>query len=240
VLLATSTPDQPLPPSAPLLAHRLGLTAGAIDMTGACSGFVYALTLADAFVKTQGKAVLVVGANILSRRIDITDRASAVLFADAAGALLLGPGHHEPDEMETGVLGTNLRSDGAQYGLMSIPPGETTMRIHDGPGLFKAAIETMAVCAQRALQRSGLTIGQIDRFIPHQANARVFEPLCKLLDCPVEKMVRTVTDYGNASAATIPLSLSLTHMERPFQAQETVLLTAAGAGLTGGAVVLRF
>lgn len=246
-LLATSTPDHLLPPSAPLLAHRLGLAnAGAIDLAGACSGFLYALSLADGFVRTQGRPVLVVAANILSRRINPAERASAVLFADAAGAVVLMPSQNP----ETGLLGVDLASDGSHYDLISIPAGgssrpfaagtatdECLMTMRDGREMFAQAVGMMNLCSGRALEDAGISARDVDRFVPHQANARIFDAVCDNLGIDPEKTVRTITDYGNSSAATIPLSLSLANENRAFVSGEKVLLTAAGAGLTGGACV---
>jgi 3-oxoacyl-[acyl-carrier-protein] synthase-3 len=247
-LLATSTPDHLLPPSAPLLAHHLGLAnSGAIDLAGACSGFLYALTLADGFVRAQGQPVLVVAANILSRRINPAERASAVLFADAAGAVILMPS----EDAQTGILGVDLASDGSRYDLISIPAGgssrpfaqdvaasECLMTMRDGREMFTQAVEMMGLCAERALARAELGVGAVSRFVPHQANARIFDAVCSHLGVNPEKTVRTITDYGNSSAATIPLSLSLAHQAVPFGRGEKLLLTAAGAGLTGGACVI--
>jgi 3-oxoacyl-[acyl-carrier-protein] synthase-3 len=249
-LLATSTPDHLLPPSAPLLAHRLGLDrSGAIDLAGACSGFLYALTLADGFVRAQGKPVLVVAANILSRRINPAERASAVLFADAAGAVVVAPS----DDIRTGLLGVDLAADGSRYDLISIAAGgssrpfepgmqaaDVLMTMRDGREMFSQAVEMMATCAVSAMDAAGCSASDISRFVPHQANARIFDAACDRLGIEPARTVRTIADYGNSSAATIPLSLSLARQARPFVAGEKLLLTAAGAGLTGGAVVLGF
>jgi len=248
-LLATSTPDHLLPPSAPLLAHRLGLTrSGAIDLAGACSGFLYALTLADGFVRTHGRAVLVVAANILSRRINPAERASAVLFADAAGAVVLTP----CPEVKRGVLSADLVADGSGYDLIQIAAGgssqpfsagmiaeDALMTMRDGREVFSRAVALMTNTSQRVLHEAELTAADISRFVPHQANARMFDAVCGNLGMAREKTVRTIESFGNSSAATIPLSLSITNAERPFASGETLLLTAAGAGMTGGAVVYR-
>lgn len=248
-LLATSTPDHLLPPSAPLLAYRLGLSrSGGIDLAGACSGFLYALTLADGFVRTHGRAVLIVAANILSRRINPLERASAVLFADAAGAVVLTPCR----EGQRGLLSADLRSDGSGYDLIRIAAGgssqpfsadspaeDTLMAMRDGREVFSRAVALMTRTSQQVLQQAGVPAANIGRFVPHQANARMFDAVCGNLAIDRQKTVRTVESFGNSSAATIPLSLSVTNAERPLAGGETLLLTAAGAGMTGGAVVYR-
>ncbi|MEK1886797.1 MAG: beta-ketoacyl-ACP synthase III [Phyllobacterium sp.] len=246
-ILATSTPDHLLPPSAPLLAHHLGLSnSGAIDLAGACSGFIYALTLADGFVRTQCKPVLVVAANILSRRINPAERASAVLFADAAGAVVLVPS----DDTEMGLLGVDLASDGSHYDLISIPSGgskqpfdpgmaasEALMTMRDGQEMFLQAVNGMTHCAKRALAAAGLNSADISRFVPHQANARIFDVVGEDVGIEPGRIVHTIAEYGNSSAATIPLSLSLSRQASPFVSGEKLLLAAAGAGLIGGALV---
>jgi 3-oxoacyl-[acyl-carrier-protein] synthase-3 len=245
-LVATSTPDHLLPPSAPLLAHRLGLkNAGGIDMAGACAGFLYALVLADGFVRTHGAPVLVVAANILSRRINPTDRASCVLFADAAGAVLLAPG----ERPGTGVLGAHLAADGSGYDLIKIAAGgsrrpfapdvpikDTLMAIADGKAVFAKAVDMMVETSRGALSKAALAIADIDCFVPHQANARIIAAVAQKLGVPEGKIVSTVADYANSSAATIPFSLSLAARAR-LQRGARILMCAAGAGLTGGAVV---
>jgi 3-oxoacyl-[acyl-carrier-protein] synthase III len=247
-LLATSTPDHLLPPSAPLLAHRLNLpNSGAIDLAGACSGFLYALALADGFVRTQSKPVLIVAANILSRRINPEERGSAILFADAAGAMVLVPS----SSPNTGILGVDLVSDGSHYGLISIPAGgsrkpfttgvdpkELLMAMTNGKSVFSQAVRMMTGSSIRAMEQAGLTPANIDRFVPHQANVRLFEAVCENIGLASGKTVSTIEEFGNSSAATIPLSLSLANRDRPFVSGERLLLTAAGAGLAGGSIVL--
>ncbi|NKL65508.1 beta-ketoacyl-ACP synthase III [Rhizobium leguminosarum] len=248
-LLATSTPDHLMPPSAPLLAHRLGLErSGAIDLAGACSGFLYALTLADGFVRAHGRAVLVVAANILSRRINPAERASAVLFADAAGAVVLAPSTNG----RSGLLAADLASDGSGYGLINIPAGGSNrpfspelrpedflMTMQDGREVFSRAVALMTETSKRALEQAGIAASDVDQFVPHQANARIFDAVSGNLGIAPEKTIRTIERFGNSSAATIPLSLSIANAERRFAEGEALLLTAAGAGLMGGAAVCR-
>ncbi|MDR4307037.1 beta-ketoacyl-ACP synthase III [Chelatococcus sambhunathii] len=249
LLLATSTPDRLLPPSGPLVAHKLGLPrAGAIDMAGACAGFVYALTLADAHVRAHGRPALVIAANLLSRRINFAERGGAALFADAAGAVLLGP----TDDARSGVIGQALASDGSGYQLVSIAAGgserpfaagmpieDTRMAISNGGALFAGAVHLMTECSRDAMADAHVATEAIDRFVPHQANSRIFAAVGRKLGLADGVMVSTVADYGNSSAATIPLSLSLSHHAKPIARGEMLLLAAAGAGLTGGAAVYR-
>lgn len=248
-LLATSTPDHLLPPSAPLVAHKLGLSgSGAADLAGACGGFLYALVMAEAFTRTSGAPALVIAANVLSRRINPAERGSCVLFADAAGAVVVAP-DARPD---AGVLAAHLASDGSGYGLIQVPAGgssrpfapdlpveDTRMTITDGQAVFVEAVRLMSESARRALARAGRDAQDVDHFVPHQANARLMSAVAHNLGIPEGKMLSSVSQFGNSSAATIPLTLSLAHQKRPFCPGETLLLSAAGAGLTGGACVLR-
>jgi 3-oxoacyl-[acyl-carrier-protein] synthase-3 len=221
------------------------MNSGGIDMAGACAGFLYALTLADAFVRTQRAAVLVVGANILSRRINADDAGTSALFADAAGAAVLAP----TNRPNAGVLGTKLSADGSGYDLIKIPAGgsrrpfapdtagETLMVMSDGKAVFAKAVDMMVSTSRKALARAELKIANIDRFVPHQANARLIAAVAHQLNVPESKLVSTIADHGNSSAATIPLSLSLSAQQKKLARGERLLMCAAGAGFTGGAVV---
>lgn len=247
-LLATSTPDHLLPPTAPLVTHRLGLArCGGIDLAGACAGFLYALSLGDAFVRAQQTRVLVIAANILSRRINPQERASAVLFADAAGAMLLGP----CADAGQGVMASDLTADGSQYGLIRIDgggsaapfhagmaAGDVLMTMEDGRAVFTEAVRLMAGASRRVLDHIGLSGGDIAHFVPHQANARIIESIRRDLDIAPERLCRTIGDFGNSSAATVPFTLSYLSPSRGFQRGDRVLLCAAGAGMNGGAVLL--
>ena len=247
-LLATSTPDHLLPPSAPLLAHRLGLSrSGGVDLAGACAGFLYALVLADGFVRAQNAPVLVVAANVLSRRINPDERASCILFADAAGALVLSPSQRAG----CGLLGAHLAAEGGGYDLIKIEAGgsrrpfapdtaleDTLMTIADGQAVFSQAVDLMVATSREALRKAGLTIADIDWLVPHQANARIMTAVAGKLGVPEEKMVSTVARFANSSAATIPFSLALAMEEGRISRGSRILMCAAGAGLTGGAVVL--
>lgn len=246
-LLATSTPDHLLPPSAPLLAHKLGLAnSGGIDLAGACAGFVYALSLADSFVTAHRVPVLVVAANILSRRINPADRGSAILFADAAGAVVLAPTSCEG----AGVRGVRLASSGADYGLIKIPAGgsarpfaedtpilDTRMLIADGKAVFAKAVAMMAGTSRLALELAGLSAADVSHLVPHQANARMTAAVAHKLGIDEGRALSTIAEFGNSSAATIPFTLSSCAGERAYKRGDVLLLTAAGAGLTGGSLV---
>ncbi len=249
VILATSTPDHLLPPSAPLVAHRLGLTgAGAIDMAGACGGFLYALAFADCFVRTHRVSVLVIAANILSRRTNQQDRKSVVLFSDGAGAAVVAPS----EQPNRGVCGLHLASDGSSYDLIKIsaggsrqpfdgntPDADTLMDIADGRAVFAKATDMMASASRTALSAAGLDVADVSYWVPHQANQRIITATSSKLGMSEAKTLSSVALYGNSSAATIPLTLSLAAQTTPFRPGDTILMCAAGAGLTGGALIYR-
>lgn len=248
-ILATSTPDHLLPPTAPLLTHRLGLSHScAYDLSGACSGFLSALVMADGFVRTHKKSVLIVAANILSRRINLAEYTTSILFGDAAGAVVLSPS----TDNTKGILGVSFLSDGSLYDLISISAGgskrpvsediplcDYKMTLRDGPILFSQAVKMMAQCASLAMENAGLAYTDIHHFVPHQANSRMMENTAKKLGISSEKIISIVREYGNSSAAGIPLALSMTHQAKPFITGERILLAAAGAGMIAGAMVLR-
>ncbi|MES0175737.1 beta-ketoacyl-ACP synthase III [Mesorhizobium sp. M0006] len=248
LLLATSTPDHLLPPSAPLVAHKLGLgRAGAVDLAGASAGLIYSGMFSGRLTRRHGKTALVIAANILSRRINPAERASSVLFADAAGALVIG----QCDDADRGILGASVASDGSRYGLIQIPAGgsntpfhgdldlgQTRMTMTDGPEVFAKAVEMMTDCSTAALATAGVRPHNVGRFVPHQANTRIFGAVGRNLGIADQAIVKTIAEYGNSSAATVPLSLSLANQMKPFQPGEKILLAAAGAGLSGGALVV--
>ncbi|AEB12611.1 3-oxoacyl-ACP synthase III family protein [Marinithermus hydrothermalis] len=248
LLLATSTPDHPLPPTAPVVAHRLGLVnAGAVDLAGACAGFVYALALADAQVRAWGGYVLVVAANVLSRRVNPRDPNTAPLFADGAGAVILGPGGEG-----RGLLASHLGADGSRWDTIYIPAGgsrvplspealargEHRMRMKSGPTLFRRAARGMAEAGRKALARAGLEAGAVDWWVPHQANRRLVHEAGRLLGIPPERTVDVIARMGNSSAATIPIALAA--VADRFRPGDVVLLTAVGAGVLVAGAVLRW
>ncbi len=247
-ILATSTPDHLLPPTAPLLAHRLGLSnACAFDLSGACSGFLHALIMADSFVRTQAKAALIVAANILSRRINLSEYNSAILFGDAAGAVVIQPS----TDQTKGILGMSFLSDGSMYDLISIAAGgskrpitagiplcDYKMKLRAGPKVFTQGVRMMTQSAHRAMMNAHLSSADIQHFVPHQAISRMAENTAKKLGIPSEKIISIIHEYGNSSSAGIPLALSITHQAKPFFTGEKILLTTAGAGMTAGAIIL--
>lgn len=245
MLLATSTPDHLLPPTAPLVAHRLGLGCGAVDLAGACAGFLHALTLGAGHVRLTGQSVLVIAANLLSRRIDPDEVASRVLFADAAGAVLLRPSG-DPAQGPRAVV---LRSDGAGYDHIRIERGGSrlpftatgagglTMRMPDGRAVFASAVEGMAGSALQALSEVGLEPADIATWLPHQANRRIVEKVGQKIGLQAADWLGTLSRHGNSSAATMPLALSCHLAEGGSLRPGPVLLSAFGAGLIWGAVI---
>ncbi|QRG08383.1 beta-ketoacyl-ACP synthase III [Xanthobacter dioxanivorans] len=247
-LLATSTPDHLLPPTAPLLAYRLGLPAsGAADLTGACAGFLYAYVLAEGFVRASGQAALVVAANILSRRIDPQDASTSALFADAAGAVVIAPA----DRAGTGLLASRLASDGSGYDLIQIPDsgsrrtggeeraGVPRMVMRDGRAVFQRAVAMMGDACRHVLDQAGLTPDEVTHFVPHQANGRIVSAVADRLGIAPARTLSTLAEFGNSSAATLPFTLSACAGARGYGEGDVLLMAAAGAGLTGGAALVR-
>lgn len=249
ILLATSTPDHLLPPTAPLVAHQLGVRCGAVDVTGACSGFLYALSLAEPFCAAHRRPVLVIGTNVLSRRINPDDAATRALFADGSGAAVLTPGGER-----SGPYGLYLGSDGAGYERIQIPAGgsrepfdETSaeenahrIQMKRGPAFFRKAVDAMERTALRALDAAGTSPDEVDAWIPHQANRRITMEVGTRLGIPTERTVDIIGEYGNSSAATIPLALALAVEEGRIARDDTLLLTAVGAGMVEAGAVFSW
>jgi 3-oxoacyl-[acyl-carrier-protein] synthase-3 len=251
LLLATSTPDQPLPPTAPRVAHALGLArCGAVDLAGACAGFVYALALADSFCRVHGGAALVVGANVLSRRVNPLDSpATAFLFSDGAGAVVLGP-----CSRDAGLLSVHLGADGSRADLLTIPAGGSRqpltpealsrgdhyMRLGGGQRLYREAVRSMVEAGRRALIAAGRVPGDVDCWVPHQANRRITREVGRLLEIPAARTIDVIDRYGNSSAATIPVALADAEAAGHLAPGRVLLLTAFGAGLVSAGAVLRW
>jgi 3-oxoacyl-[acyl-carrier-protein] synthase III len=248
LLLATSTPDHLLPPTAPLVAHRLGLRCGAIDLAGACSGFLYALLLGGGWADSSRKIVLVIGANLLTRRVNDQDPATTALFSDGAGAVVLTPA--EPSHL----LGSYVASDGSGYDSIGIPAGgareplthaaldecRNLMTIRRGSLFFRQAVHGMAEAGTEALKSAGLDSSSIDWWIPHQANTRIIEDAGKLLNITPERTVNVVERFANSSAATIPIALAVATESGQVREGQTLLLTAVGAGMISAGAVIRW
>jgi 3-oxoacyl-[acyl-carrier-protein] synthase-3 len=249
VLLATSTPDHLLPPTAPLVAHRLGVSAaGAIDIAGACAGFLYALVLASAWANTCSRCVLVIGANVLTKRVNPADASTVALFGDGAGAVVVSP--HAPSS----ILASRLESDGSSYDLIGIPAGGSRqpltpellgeganlMFMTRGSALFKHAVHAMADIGNSVMQQAGVQSSELDLWVPHQANTRILEDAGRLLGIDAGRTINIVATHANSSAATIPIALDHALESGRLRRGHLVLLTAAGAGMLSAGVVLRW
>jgi len=243
IVVATTTPDMIFPSTACLLQAKLGASGGpAFDVQAVCSGFVYALTMADLMIKSGSvRNALVVGAEIYSRILDWNDRGTCVLFGDGAGAVVLVPSD------APGVLSSHLHADGRYRDILSVPGGVANGKIQgtpflhmDGGAVFKFAVKVLAEVAQEALTANHLPSSAIDWLIPHQANIRIMEATMKKLGLPMERMVSTVAEHANTSAASIPLALDIAVRDGRIQAGHHVMLVGVGGGFTWGSVLLRW
>lgn len=238
IVLATTTPDKTFPATATIVQRKLGIKNGfAFDVQAVCSGFVYALAMADNFIKSgQAKTALVIGAENLTKVLDWTDRGTCVLFGDGAGAVVLQASD------EAGVLATSLHSDGSYEDELFVDGGvgETgtagLLRMN-GKEVFKHAVDKMSNSIVDISEQNGFTLADIDWVVPHQANKRIMDAIAKRLDVPAEKVIETVSIHANTSAATIPLALDVSWDK--FQKGDLVALTALGAGFTWGAALVR-
>jgi len=243
IVLATTTPDMVFPSTACILQDKLGTRNGpAFDVQAVCSGFVYALGLADLMVKSgQARNALVVGAEIYSRILDWHDRGTCVLFGDGAGAVVLAPA------TEPGILSAHLHADGHYRDILAVPGtvahgavSGTPLLTMEGNTVFKFAVKVLAEVAHEALAANGLTTSAIDWLIPHQANIRIMDATAKKLHVPLERMVSTVDRHANTSAASIPLALDLAVRDGRIRPGQHVMLLGVGGGFTWGSVLLRW
>jgi 3-oxoacyl-[acyl-carrier-protein] synthase-3 len=247
IVCATTTPDETFPSVGTRLQMRLGMTRGAaFDVQAVCSGFIYGLAVADNFIRCgQAKTVLLVGADIMSRLIDWNDRTTCVLFGDGAGAVVLKAGEGTGGNEDRGVLNTKLYSDGRLHDMLYVDGGpsstQTTghMRMH-GKEVFRHAVTNIAASIVASLDAAGLSIDDIDWFVPHQANQRILDGTAKKLGIPPEKVVITIAMQGNTSAASVPLALATALGDGRIKRGDLVLLEAMGGGLTWGAALLRW
>jgi 3-oxoacyl-[acyl-carrier-protein] synthase-3 len=246
IVLATSTADLTFPSAATMVQDKLGMTQGfAFDVQAVCAGFVYALSTANALIVSgQAKRVLVIGAETFSRLMDWEDRATCVLFGDGAGALVLEAQEATGTSADRGILSTDLHSDGRFKDLLYVDGGVSTgttghLRMQ-GKEVFRHAVEKLAETAHAALDKAGLTGEDVDWIVPHQANIRIIEGTAKRMQVPMERVVVTVQDHGNTSAASIPLALSVGVQRGQIKQGDLLVTEAIGGGLAWGAVVLRW
>ncbi|MEP1206020.1 MAG: beta-ketoacyl-ACP synthase III [Rhizobiaceae bacterium] len=247
ILLATSTPNNTFPATAVNIQNRLGMKHGAaFDLQAVCSGFVYAVTTADTFIKSgQAKRVLVIGAETFSRILDWEDRTTCVLFGDGAGAVVLEAQEGVGLSNDRGVLTSHLRSDGSHREKLYVDGGPSTTQTvghlrMQGREVFKHAVAMITDVIEAAFDATGLTAEDIDWFIPHQANRRIIDASAKKLNIASEKVVLTVNKHGNTSAASIPLAINTAVNDGRLKEGDLVLLEAMGGGFTWGAVLVRW
>jgi len=243
IIVATSTPDMVFPSVACILQDKLGANGcPAFDVQAVCSGFVYALSVADAMIRTgAARCALVVGAEVFSRILDFTDRTTCVLFGDGAGAVVL-------EASDTpGILASELHADGRHVGILCVPGtvaggkvlGDPLLKM-DGQAVFKLAVGVLESAARAVLAKAGRSAADIDWLIPHQANIRIMQGTARKLKLPAEKLVVTVAEHGNTSAASIPLALDVAVRNGQVKRGDTVMLEGVGGGFTWGAVLLDF
>jgi len=247
IVLATSTPNNTFPASAVEIQERLGIKHGfAFDLQAVCSGFVYAMTTADLYLRGGlAKRVLVIGSETFSRLLDWTDRTTCVLFGDGAGAVVLEAGEGAGTISDRGVLATSLRSEGAHREKLFVDGGPSTTRTvghlrMEGREVFKHAVAMITDVVEQVFEKAGITASDLDWFVPHQANKRIIDASARKLGIAEEKVVVTVDRHGNTSAASVPLALSVAVADGRIRKGDLVLLEAMGGGFTWGAVLLRW
>ena len=243
IIVATSTPDMVFPSAACILQHKLGIAGcPAFDVQAVCSGFIYALTIADAMIKTgSASKALIIGAEVFSRLLDFSDRTTCVLFGDGAGAVVL-------EASETpGILASDLHADGKHVGILCVPGHVSGGQVlgnplltMDGPAVFKLAVGVLDSAARATLAKANLTAADIDWLIPHQANIRIMHSTARKLKMPLEKLIVTVDQHGNTSAASIPLALDEAVRTGKVKKGDVLMLEGVGGGFTWGAVLLKY
>ena len=246
IILATSTADLTFPSAATMVQQAIGMKTGfAFDIQAVCAGFVYALSTANALIVSgQAARVLVIGAETFSRIIDWTDRSTCVLFGDGAGALVLGAEAGDGTNADRGILATDLHSDGTLRDILYVDGGvgsrTTGVLKMEGREVFRHAVEKLAQTAHTALDKIGLTGADVDWIVPHQANLRIITATAQRMGVPMDRVVVTVQDHGNTSAASIPLALSVGVPRGQIKRGDLLVTEAIGGGLAWGAVVLRW
>ena len=247
VIVATSTPDNTFPATATMVQADLGITRGAaFDLQAVCSGFVYALTTADALIRAgQASGVLVIGSETFSRILDWTDRGTCVLFGDGAGAFVLTAEKGKGDNADQGILGSKLRSDGRYMDKLYVDGGPSTTKTvghlrMEGREVFKHAVTNMTSVISETIAELGITSDEIDWFVPHQANKRILEGTAKKLGVAESKFVMTLDRHGNTSAASIPLAFDVALKDGRIKRGQLILMEAMGGGFTWGAALARY
>ena len=243
IIVATSTPDMVFPSTATMVQHKLGIAGcPAFDVQAVCSGFVYALTVADAMIRAGSvQTALVIGAEVFSRILDFKDRTTCVLFGDGAGAVVL-----EASD-QPGILATDIHADGKHRDILCVPGhvsggsilGDPVLKM-DGQAVFKLAVGVLEDTARTSLAKAGLQDGDIDWLIPHQANIRIMQSTARKLKMPLDKVVVTVDQHGNTSAASIPLALDVAVRDGRIQRGQILMLEGVGGGFTWGSVLLKY
>tara|TARA_R110002110_G_scaffold21167_8_gene84472 strand:+ start:1782 stop:2753 length:972 start_codon:yes stop_codon:yes gene_type:complete len=246
IIVATSTPDLTFPSAATMVQAQLGMTRGfAFDVQAVCAGFVFALANANALILSgQAQRVLVIGAETFSRIMDWTDRSTCVLFGDGAGAVVLEGRAGTGTPADRGILSTDLNSDGRHRDLLYVDGGISTgttghLRMQ-GNQVFRHAVGKLAATATTAMERAGVTPDEVDWVVPHQANIRIIQGTAAKLNLPMERVVVTVQDHGNTSAASIPLALSVGRERGQIKQGDLIVTEAIGGGLAWGSVVIRW
>lgn len=246
IVLATTTPDQTFPATATRIQQRLGITHGfAFDVQAVCSGFIYAVTLADNFLRLgQAKRALVIGAETFSRILDWQDRGTCVLFGDGAGAVVLEAREGQGTTADQGILATKLHSDGRHHDLLYVDGGpsstQTTGHVRmEGNRVFRHAVTNLAAVVQEILAGAGLTPADLDWVVPHQANKRILDATAEKLAIDPNKVIVTVDRHANTSAASVPLALAHARSDGRIKKGDLVLMEAMGGGFTWGAVLVR-
>ena len=246
IIVATSTPDTTFPSVATIVQGALGITKGfAFDVQAVCAGFIFALATADALiVSKQAKRVLVIGAETFSRIMNWEDRTTSVLFGDGAGAIIIEAVSSSNLSTDPGILATDLNSDGRYRDLLYVDGGvsstqTTGVLVMQGKEVFKHAVEKLSSTAHAVLEKAGLSPSDVDWMVPHQANIRIIKATAQKMKLPMTKVIVTVNNHGNTSAASIPLALSVANLEKKFKKGDLILMEAIGGGLAWGSILLR-
>jgi 3-oxoacyl-[acyl-carrier-protein] synthase-3 len=247
VIVATTTPDETFPSTATKIQARLGMTRGAaFDVQAVCTGFIYALSVADSFIRAgQAKTVLVIGAETMSRILDWSDRGTCVLFGDGAGAAVLSASEGKGTNADRGILNTRIFSDGRLHDLLYTDGGVSSTKTAghlrmQGKEVFKHAVTNIASAIQQSTEAAGLTPHDIDWFVPHQANQRILDGTARKVGIPSERVISTIAEHGNTSAASVPLALTAAVQDGRIKRGDLVLMEAMGGGFTWGAALVRW